>query len=58
MRSSTFLSASLLSLALPFVAAEGHGGNARRHRDIAHRPRGDVAKRFSDARFTFYDVGL
>ena len=62
MRPSTFLGLSLLTVVLPFAAyAEPHANPAHhRHRDIAHRARGDVQlhKRYDNARFTFYDVGL
>ncbi|KAH7889654.1 plant expansin [Phlebopus sp. FC_14] len=52
-----------LALALPFVAAGGHGPHwSRRHQEVANRARGDVDvhKRdaYQNARFTFYDVGL
>ncbi|THH01713.1 hypothetical protein EW026_g1043 [Hermanssonia centrifuga] len=63
MRFSTISTVSLLSLSLPFAAVGATHGNAGRHHDsIARRSRGDVDvhKRdsFSNARFTFYDVGL
>jgi hypothetical protein len=61
MRPSTILS-SLLCLVFPFIAlAELHGiPNHHRHRDLANRSRGDVQlfKRFDNARFTYYAVGL
>lgn len=53
-----------LSLFATDAAANPHGGlHARRAHDaIARRAPGDVAihlnKRFDNARFTFYDVGL
>jgi hypothetical protein len=57
------LGASLLSLALPLVAlgASPHGSaHHSRHQQIAKRQSGDVElhKRFSSARWSFYDVGL
>ncbi|KAI0948276.1 hypothetical protein AcV7_009073 [Taiwanofungus camphoratus] len=61
MRSSTLFGFSLLSLLLPFATADRHGhANMRRHDALAHRPRGDLARRqsYSSARFTFYSVGL
>ncbi|TFY51308.1 hypothetical protein EVG20_g11062, partial [Dentipellis fragilis] len=60
MRSSTVLGVSLLSLALPFAAlADTHALRSRNHHQIAKRASGEVLeKRFSNARFTFYDVGL
>lgn len=53
----------LLSLSLPFAAqAASHGEPGRRHHDIARRASGDVnvfqKRSFTNARFTFYDVGL
>jgi len=62
MRFSTLFGATTLSVALPLLAlADGHG-HARRHDSIARRARGDVSefekRSFTNARFTFYDVGL
>jgi hypothetical protein len=57
MRFLTLLGLSALSL----VAAELHGSfNPHRHRDIAHRSKGDMQlhKRIDNSRWTFYDVGL
>lgn len=59
--SSAFV--SLLSLSLPFAAqAASHGEPGRRHQDIARRARSDVnifeKRSYTNARFTFYDVGL
>ncbi|EIN07546.1 hypothetical protein PUNSTDRAFT_103565 [Punctularia strigosozonata HHB-11173 SS5] len=50
---------SLLAVATPLVSAE-HVPVHRRHNGIAKRASGDIQlhKRFSNARFTFYDVGL
>ncbi|KAG6888492.1 hypothetical protein C0995_007918 [Termitomyces sp. Mi166 len=53
---------ALLSLVLP-LGALGHSprGNVHtRHHQLAKRAAGDVElhKRFSSARWTFYDVGL
>ncbi|KAG6919982.1 hypothetical protein DXG01_013331 [Tephrocybe rancida] len=55
--------AALLSLVLPLAALAHppHGeGHAARHQQLAKRAAGDVElhKRFSGARWTFYDVGL
>lgn len=60
MRLSTLFGAAILSFALPLLAVADHGPRARRHDSIAHRARGDVHlyKRFDNARFTFYDVGM
>lgn len=60
MRLSTMFGAALLSLALPLLAVADHGSRARRHDSVAHRARGDVHlyKRFDNARYTFFDVGL
>ncbi|KAF9452250.1 hypothetical protein P691DRAFT_805135 [Macrolepiota fuliginosa MF-IS2] len=57
------LALSLLALALPFgAAAEGHHARGRhaRHTDIARRADAgmELYKRYSDSRWTFYDVGL
>ena len=57
------VSTLLLSLALPFAAqAATHGAPGHRHDALARRARDDVAlyKRdsYTNARFTFYDVGL
>lgn len=58
----TFFGLTLLALGLPFTAlAEPHAQpHVNRHRDIAKRALGnvDLHKRFSDSRWTFYDVGL
>jgi len=50
---------TLISFALPLVLADSHGLGARRHQEVAKRAGSDVGlhKRFSNARFTFYDVG-
>jgi hypothetical protein len=51
----------LLALAVPLSAlAKPHASpNANmHHRDLALRARGDLQKRFSDTRFTYYAVGL
>lgn len=49
-------------LALPLAAlADSHGHHARNHHELAKRAPGEVGhlqKRFSNARFTYYDVGL
>lgn len=63
MRLSSIFGCSLLSLTLPFVAsAASHGPLGKRHDSVAHRARSDVhvyeKRSFSNARFTFYDVGL
>jgi hypothetical protein len=63
MRLSSVFGLSLLSLSVPFVAqAASHGEAGRRHHDIARRARSDVKvfekREFTNARFTFYDVGL
>lgn len=62
MRATTFCSLTLLSLALPFAAlAEPHAKpHVNRHHDLAVRARGDIAlkKRTTNARWTYYDVGL
>ncbi|TDL27551.1 hypothetical protein BD410DRAFT_782657 [Rickenella mellea] len=61
MRFTTLVGVSLLTVTLPFTALAGsHDTLHRRHHDIAKRASGDVQlhKRFSNARFTFYDVGL
>jgi len=57
MRSSALF--ALLSFALPFVVAGSHGLGARRHQEVVKRGEGNVGlhKRFSNAKFTFYDVG-
>jgi hypothetical protein len=54
MRSSVIF--ALLSLALPFVAADSHRLGARHHHEVAKRGGDDVEihKRFANARFTFY----
>lgn len=56
MKPSTIL--SFLALALPFTS----GTPLRRHHnEVAHRARADVdvhKRSFTNARFTFYDVGL
>lgn len=57
------LGAPLLSFALPLLAlgASPHGSaHSSRHQQIAKRQSGDVElhKRFSSARWSFYDVGL
>ena len=67
---ATLLSLSLVALALPFAAAE-HAPHARRHHEIAMRANitnNDMVdsmphtlerrQSFSDARFTYYAVGL
>lgn len=56
MKSSTIL--SFLALALPFASATPF---RRHHQEVANRARGDVdihKRSFTNARFTFYDVGL
>jgi len=65
MRFPLSLSIIALSFFAPDVAANPHGNlHAARHAhdSIARRAPGDVAvhlnKRFSNARFTFYEVGL
>jgi hypothetical protein len=53
---------TLLGLcALSLVFAQLHGPSGpRRHHDIAKRAKGDIQlhRRFTSARWTFYDVGL
>jgi hypothetical protein len=51
---------TLISFALPLVLAGSHGLGARRHQEVAKRAGSEVElhKRFSNARFTFYDVGV
>ncbi|GJE86994.1 hypothetical protein PsYK624_030770 [Phanerochaete sordida] len=54
---------TLLGLSAPLAAsAAAHGEPGRRHSDIARRARSDVnvfeKRDFTNARFTFYDVGL
>ena len=48
-----------LAVILPFVTASHWG---KRHQEVAHRARGDVdihkRQSYTNARFTFYDVGL
>ncbi|KAI0055501.1 hypothetical protein BV25DRAFT_1996130 [Artomyces pyxidatus] len=58
MRVTTLLGGSLFAFALPFLAlADAHGpSHARRHHELALRPRGDIQKRFDGARLTFYDI--
>lgn len=58
MRSPILL--AVISFVLPLVLASSHGLGARRHHEVAKRAGGDVElhKRFLNARFTFYDVGL
>lgn len=49
---------SFLALALPFASGTPF---RRHHNEVAHRARGevDIQKRsFTNARFTYYDVGL
>ncbi|KAF8835605.1 hypothetical protein BDN67DRAFT_975101, partial [Paxillus ammoniavirescens] len=56
MKVSTIL--GFLSLALPFASASPRH---RRHHEVANRARADVdvhKRSFTNARFTFYDVGL
>jgi hypothetical protein len=51
----------LLSFVLPLIAvADSHALNHARHDHVARRASGDVQlhKRISNARLTFYDVGL
>ncbi|KAG9312543.1 RlpA-like double-psi beta-barrel-protein domain-containing protein-containing protein [Chiua virens] len=46
------------TLALPFASATM---SRKRHNEVAHRARGDVdvhKRSFTNARFTYYDVGL
>jgi len=60
MRSSFFTLTALAALAAP-IASALHIGNSNHHRDIAHRAPGEMHvydKRFSNTRFTYYDVGL
>lgn len=64
MRASAILGA-LLSVTLPFVAANSHAAPHRRHDELARRAKGDLARRqgtvngpYSPSRFTFYEVGL
>jgi hypothetical protein len=52
---ATFIFIVALSL-LP--AHSAHAPNPHRHHQIANRPRGELSKRFSSTRWTFYDVGL
>lgn len=63
MRTSSLVAFS--ALALPYLAlANDHSGHARRHHDIAARQSVSkrdpevLSKRYDNARFTFYDVGL
>ncbi|KAF9792447.1 plant expansin [Thelephora terrestris] len=63
MRFSLSLPVVALSYLVAGAAADPHGGpHARRHDSIARRAPGDVSahlqKRFDNARWTFYDVGL
>ena len=63
MRLSTIIGGSLLAAALPFATvAHPHEGHVPRHNALAHRMSGDVShlhkRDFSNARFTYYDVGL
>lgn len=69
MRSSMFVGLSALILSLPFgVAAKGHeAGHGRRHEFIARNVQNSTEAHnhtvrdqtsFTDARFTWYDVGL
>ncbi|KAG8215760.1 RlpA-like double-psi beta-barrel-protein domain-containing protein-containing protein [Butyriboletus roseoflavus] len=56
MKPSTVL--SILTLALPFASATP---SRRHHNEVASRARADVdihKRSFTNARFTFYDVGL
>ncbi|RDB24073.1 Allergen Asp f 7 [Hypsizygus marmoreus] len=58
---SRFLTVSFLSLALPLAAwANPHGVHHNHHAEVAKRQSSDVQlhKRFSQARWSFYDVGL
>lgn len=62
MRLSAVFGLSLLSVSAPLVAqAASHGEPGRRHHDIARRARSDVnlyeKRAFTNARFTYYDVG-
>jgi len=58
MRISVFL--ALLAFVLPSVSANSHEHNARRHSDVVKRAEEGVGlrKRFSNARFTFYQAGM
>lgn len=62
MKLSALLAVPLLSSFLPFAAlAQGHRGpDYKRHHEIAKRSSGDMQlhKRFSNARFTYFAVGL
>ena len=63
MRLTAISTLSFLSLVLPFGASgASHGEPGRRHDSIARRARGDIhlykREKFTNARFTFYDVGL
>lgn len=63
MRFLLSLPAVALSFFLAHVAANPHGSpHARRHDSIARRAPADVSthfqKRFENARWTFYDVGM
>ena len=64
MRLSTVSALSLFGAALPYaVNGADHGTFGQRHEALARRARGDVSlnKRgdtFTNARLTFYDVGL
>ena len=51
---------TLWALALPYLALAGHVPHRRQHNTLARRVPGTVQlhKRFDNARFTFYDVGL
>jgi len=58
MRSTTFLWS--LYLVLPFVYADPHAQQGRRHQDVSKRLEGslDLHKRFSNAKFTYYGAGM
>jgi len=54
---------ALVTIALaitPILGVDTHNAAPahRRHHEVANRARGDISKRFSGARATFYDVGM
>ena len=57
---TSFIALSLWALVLPYVALAGHVPHRRQHNTLARRANNTVQlhKRFYNARFTFYDVGL
>jgi hypothetical protein len=65
MRVSTLFSLSFVAAAAPFLvnAADHRARQARQHHQLAKRGRSDVTEfekrdTFTNARFTYYDVGL